>query len=115
MLHLDFSRSLDVGYSTADTQDTIVDTSRELQLLGRRYGDLERGVLYGCELLYVDVRHLGVGVDILSCESLSLHLSGSHDDELEFGAGLATSLLTEFSSLHSRNLDEYIDTIKYWS
>jgi hypothetical protein len=115
MLDLDLTGSLDIRYGTTDTEDTIIDTSRELQLLCRRYGDLERCVLYGCEFLDVDVRHLSVGVDALPDESLSLHLASLHDEELEFATRLPTALLTEFSGLHSRHLDEYIDTIEYRS
>ena len=112
MLDLDLSGSLDVGNSTAHTENAIVDTSRELQLLCRRYGDLECCILYGCELLDVDIRHLSVGVDTLPDESLSLHLAGLHDEKLEFCTRLATALLTEFSGFYSWYLDEYIDTIE---
>ena len=115
MWNFDICRSSDVGYSTTDTEDAVVDTSREMESLCRRYGDLACFVTDFGEVVDVDVRHLSVGVDSLPDESLSLHLASLHHHELEFATRLATALLTEFSRLDPRHLDEYIDTIEYRS
>lgn len=86
-----------------------------MEFFCRRYGDLFRIFFYGCIFFYVDIRHFRVSMELCSRESLLLNIARMFDFFSQFFRSLIFSFSFEFSDFDTRNLNEYIDTVKYGS
>lgn len=110
--NFDIWRTIDIGDRTSNTKYPIVDTSREVESLCRRYGDLSCFFGDFGEGVDVGIRHFCISVKSGSVESPSLDPTSFFYDFCVVSSRLFSLLPFEFARFHPRNLDKNIDTIE---
>lgn len=110
--NFDIWRTIDVGDSTSNTKYPVVDASREVKSLCRRYGDFSCFFRDFGEGVDVGIRHFCISVKSGSVESPSLDPASFFYDFCVVSSRLFSFFPFEFAGFHPRNLDENIDTVE---